>query len=111
MGASTGQHLGILEQLVERKREQPARSLMPRNEEVDHLITNILIIQALASHWIASLEHTIEQIVFRRGSRILLAMSNKFICKLMHIADVPLILPFGQYHQLVLDREPPSPGT
>ncbi len=108
--ARLAQDIGVLEQEVEREREETARRLVPCDEERHHLVADVLVGEPFTARGIARLEHSLQEVVLRARVRVAPPLGDELVGYLVHQADVGGITPVAERHQLLREVGPARAG-
>ena len=101
-----GHDVGVLQQVVDGEREQPAGRLVAGDQEGDRLIADLQIIQPLAGFLVDAGHHVGQQIALVLGQFGMRApLLDDPVHRLIHVADVGLELVLSVSADDVLERQ------
>lgn len=97
--------LRVFEEVVEEVGQRAARRLVARDQEGDHLVADVLVVELLARDGVGGVEHRVEQVVDARV-RVGFALRDDVVAELVHRVDVVLHLLVGPQAEFGLHLRP-----
>ncbi|CUS44309.1 hypothetical protein MGWOODY_Smn1898 [hydrothermal vent metagenome] len=104
LGIGLRQDVRMAQQQMLGKGEQPRCRLMPGDQEGEHLIADVDVVEALARFRIDRTQHEVEQVLPVVGMKA--AFGDDAIDQRVHLGDVGLVLAHRLFGEALLDRQP-----